>query len=242
MGSISTNTPNSICIFNIVNANTPFLLSPDDLDSEGIFLNNLTNTLVTDGDKKGIPVVRKFGHAFLQWGPIASSTSYLTESELRNLHRRFGYPSARRLNDILERAGHKEYNHRVILEKIGKFCEKCQRYGPTPRHFKFTLRDMDICFNYSIYVDILYIDDQPVLHVVDEATRFQAARFLPSMASTSVWETLRACWIDTYLVHPKLLITMPVLISPRQSFANTRNLLILKQKKSQLRMLIRWAS
>lgn len=51
-GSISINTPISICTINIVNANTPFLLSLDDLDSNGIFLNNLTSTLVTDGEKK----------------------------------------------------------------------------------------------------------------------------------------------------------------------------------------------
>lgn len=64
---------------------------------------------------------------------------------------------------------------------------------------------MDICFNHSIYVDILYIDETPVIHVVDEATRFQAARFLPSMASSSVWEALRECWFDTYLGPPDII-------------------------------------
>lgn len=59
---------------------------------------------------------------------------------------------------------------------------------------------MDICFNHSVYVDILYIDEQPVLHVVDEATRF-----LPNMTSNSVWETLRECWIDTYLGPPDII-------------------------------------
>ncbi|RKF63932.1 hypothetical protein OnM2_022098, partial [Erysiphe neolycopersici] len=78
MGLISISTSIGICIFNVVNANTPFLISLDDLHNKGIFLINLTNTLVTDGDKKGIPVVRKFGHAFLQWGPIVAPFSYLT--------------------------------------------------------------------------------------------------------------------------------------------------------------------
>lgn len=205
MGSISISTPIGICIFNVVNTNTPFLLSLDELDNKGIFLNNLTNTLVTDGDKKGIAVVRKFGHAFLQLGQIVALFSYLTESKLRNLHLRFGHPSTRRLNDILDRAGYKKSNNRVLLEKIGKFCEKCQRYGPNQKRFKFIPRDIDICFNHSIFVDILYIDEQLVLHIVNEATRFQAARFLPNMNSTSTWETLRECWIDAYLGPPDII-------------------------------------
>ena len=46
--------------------------------------------------------------------------------------------------------------------------------------FKFTLRD-DYDFNYSVVVDIMYLDGKLVLQVVDSATTFQAARFLKDM-------------------------------------------------------------
>ena len=43
----------------------------------------------------------------------------------------------------------------------------------SPGRFKFTLyNDQDTDFNCSIYVNIMYIDGQPVLYVIDEATRF----------------------------------------------------------------------
>jgi hypothetical protein len=45
----------------------------------------------------------------------------------------------------------------------------------------------------------------PLLHVVDEATRFQAARWLDNgISAVRVWEALRMSWIDTYLGPPDL--------------------------------------
>ena len=48
--------------------------------------------------------------------------------------------------------------------------------------FKFTLKD-DYEFNYSVVVDILYLERKPVLQVVDSATSFSAARFLKDMST-----------------------------------------------------------
>ncbi|KAI0993522.1 hypothetical protein K3495_g14662 [Podosphaera aphanis] len=53
----------------------------------------------------------------------------------------------------------------------------------------------------------MYIENngpKPVLHIIDEATRFQAARWLKDISSQTVWNTLRACWIDTYLGPPDI--------------------------------------
>jgi hypothetical protein len=52
----------------------------------------------------------------------------------------------------------------------------------------------------------MYLDKKPVLQVVDSATAFQAARFLKDMSACTVWDTLRICWIDTYLGPPNRLI------------------------------------
>jgi hypothetical protein len=73
----------------------------------------------------------------------------------------------------------------------------------------FTIQDEDIQFNYNIIVDILYIEgangSKPVLHILDEATRFQAGRWLKDISARHVWDQLRACWIDTYLGPPDLI-------------------------------------
>ena len=90
------------------------------------------------------------------------------------------------------------------MERLTKYCSFCQRYGKSPGRFKFTLRD-DTTFNYSIIVDIMYIDGNPVLHVIDEATRFQAARWLQNISAKHTWDSLRLCWIDVYLGPPDYL-------------------------------------
>ena len=44
----------------------------------------------------------------------------------------------------------------------------------------------------------MYLDGKPVLYVVDDATAFQAAKFLTDISAKTTWEALRTCWINTY--------------------------------------------
>ncbi|POS84449.1 hypothetical protein EPUL_003494 [Erysiphe pulchra] len=174
-----------------------------DMDKKKIILDNLRNVLVFN-DGNFIPIVGKFGHPFLMWDAMITSHCYLTENELRALHRRLGHPSVIKLVSLLERAGHDDQSHRRLLEAMGKNCTKCQKHAGAPMRFKFLLRD-DVDYNHSIFIDVMYIDESPVVHVVDEATRFQAAKWLKKMSSQHVWESLRMCWIDVYLGPPDLI-------------------------------------
>lgn len=91
------------------------------------------------------------------------------------------------------------------MENVIKHCNKCQRYGGALTRFKFTLRDDDIYFDHSIYLDIMYIDNKTLLNVLDETNRFQAARWLPNSGSIKVSNALRACWIDAYPEPPDII-------------------------------------
>ncbi|RKF82072.1 hypothetical protein GcM1_175016, partial [Golovinomyces cichoracearum] len=109
-----------------------FSLSLNDLDQKHIYFNNVTNHIINHDNGKEIPVVRRFGHAFLRWGTMITTTVYLTETELRSLHRRFGYPSARWLDDLLRRAGYDGENHRKLLKSITKYCNNFQKHCGAP--------------------------------------------------------------------------------------------------------------
>lgn len=93
---------------------------------------------------------------------------------------------------------------RRMLEMNEKSCVACQEYAQRPRRFKFTLR-VDVDFNHNVYIDIFYIDGKPVLHMVNEATRFQAAKWLTNVSAGSLWKALRKCWIDFYLGSPDVI-------------------------------------
>ena len=71
-------------------------------------------------------------------------------------------------------------------------------YKKSLGRFKFTLKD-DHEFNYLVIIDVMYLDRKPVLQVVDSTTAFEATRFLKDMSAYIAQDTLRACWIDTYL-------------------------------------------
>ena len=212
IGSITIRTPVGTIEFHVVEADTPFLLCLDDMNKLGVYYNNVKNELVAQ--TKTIPVILRFGHPFLLWeeglqsflqDSTSYSTSYLTETELRQLHRRFGHPSAARLLQLLKRSGHDDETSNNSITKLTKFCAHCQKHGKSPGRFKFTLRE-DVQFNYSIIVDVMYIEGDPVLHIVDEGTRFQAARWLANISAKHTWETLRLCWIDTYIGPPDFIV------------------------------------
>jgi hypothetical protein len=209
IGTANVHTPIGEVQFHIVDANTPFLLCLADMDKLQVYYNNIRDVLVTR--TREVPVVRRFGHAFLLCNSslqayllesFESNPCYLTEPELQRLHRRFGHPSVERLLKLLGRAGHD--TNKKTLEHLTKYCHFCQKHGKSPGRFRFTLRD-DIEFNYCIIVDIMYISGSPLLHVVDEGTRFQAGRWLQDISAKHTWEVLRMCWIDTYLGPPDLI-------------------------------------
>ena len=61
--------------------------------------------------------------------------------------------------------------------------------------------------NSKVFIDIMYLDREPVPHLVDDVTRFSAARFLRNVPLETIWETILMFWatVDTGLPH-KLLV------------------------------------
>jgi hypothetical protein len=169
--------------FHVLESDTPFLLCIDDMDTLGVYYSNVKNKLVTPTGT--LPVIQRFGYLFPLWEEslesfmntsLSRNPSPLTDAELRYLHRLFGHLATERLHQVLERAGYDDVNKKLI-EYITKYCLHCQKHRKSPGRFKFTLRtNEDPIYNYSIYVNIRYIDRNPILHVIDKATRFQAVK------------------------------------------------------------------
>lgn len=96
---------------------------------------------------------------------------FLTNTKLHQLHYQFKHLSIKRLQKLLTHTGH-NINTKALTQ-ISKFCHYYQIYSKSSRQFHFTLQD-DVNFNYSIIIDIMYINDKPVLHIVDKAICFNA--------------------------------------------------------------------
>jgi len=144
IGTADVVTPIGKIQFYIVYVDTPFLLCLADMDRLQIYYNNLRNVVITRTEK--VPVVRRFGHPFLLWSSSLQSylsksfnanPCYLTDIELRRLHRRFGHPSVEKLQKLLYYAGHE--TDRMAIEQLTKFCHHCQKFSKSPGRFRFTL-------------------------------------------------------------------------------------------------------
>jgi hypothetical protein len=145
-----------------------------------VYYNNIRDILVTR--TREILIVRYFGYIFLLYNSFLqvyfsklfeSNPCYFTEVELQRLYYRFGHLSIKRLQKILDQAG---YNiNKKTLEHFTKYYYFCQKHNKSLGCFCFTLQD-NIKFNYYIIVDIIYINNSPLLYIIDERIYFQAGR------------------------------------------------------------------
>ena len=60
--------------------------------------------------------------------------------------------------------------------------------------------------NAKLYIDFMYIEGAPVLHMVDDATHFCAAQFVELFTNESVWETIFTLWETVYTGFPDALV------------------------------------
>lgn len=210
LGTVNVNTPIGVITFHVVNAFTPFLFCLEDMKRLGVNVDVLNDCLI-QGEKK-VPLVYKFGHLFMMLDVKGDNHDYieqfvtyletfLTEKELRQVHRRFGHPSVRKLSQILKRSGNEV--RQSDIEDLTKVCHQCQLHGKSPGRFKFTLRDDEETeFNHSWYIDMVKIGGKVVMHAVDSGTGFNSAVFVSEETSKAIWEALRYCVIDAYLGPP----------------------------------------
>ena len=114
IGTTAIKTPLGTVDFHVVPADVPFLLCLADLDRLRATYNNLKDMVFQEGGVQ-VPVFRMKGHPWMLLDPVKNLVSqddgisptaecHLTETELRQLHRRFGHPSVAHLENVLRRA------------------------------------------------------------------------------------------------------------------------------------------
>lgn len=62
-------------------------------------------------------------------------------------------------------------------------CVPCQQIQNGPKRFRVSFGADEVLFNGGVFIDVMYIDNHPVIHDVDDANRFSAAKFLPDVST-----------------------------------------------------------
>ena len=238
IGSLAIYTSNGSVVFDIVNLDTHFLLCPKDLEDRGMYYNKVIDKVTSLDSSICVQVTCQFGHPLLLWKEslfrqISSSlvdSCYFITPELNCLHRWFRHPSVRKLNALLEQSGYSV--EKKALEELTKLGHQCQMNARAPGRFKFNLRFDSVQFNSNIYIDIMYLDignsKSLVLHVIDEATAFSAARCIKSVSAKTALDALRLYRIDLYQGPPDLIMHDAGIAFTSQEFRqNAANMAVL---------------
>jgi hypothetical protein len=192
--SLTINTLFELIEFHVIKTNTSFLLNFADMNRLKIYFNNVEIILFMITKNRDLSIIRRFNHDFLLWKNSHSLHSYiiqsfnsnfwyLTDVKLRQLHKRFNYSFTQKLHILLKRSNHDV--KKSVIKKLIKFCIFCQKYAKSSERFKFTLKD-EINFNYSVIVDVMHIENSLILHVVDDATRFQIVKWFQSISAKHI--------------------------------------------------------
>lgn len=76
------------------------------------------------------------------------------------------------------------------LENVKDGCKICQKSSTIHRRFKLTVGTRDLKFNCRVQVDTTFIQERPLLQMVDEVTLFCAASFIREQSTKKIWNQI----------------------------------------------------
>lgn len=105
------------------------------------------------------------------WYPNIS-IAYFTRPEIERLHLHFFHPSATKLFNLLRRS--KNYGNtgdlRKLIEEVSNACSRWRENSSPPFRFRASIAENEIIYNHEPAIDLLWLDGNPVLHVVETQT------------------------------------------------------------------------
>lgn len=131
-----------------------------------------------------------------------------TEHELRTVRRSFGHPSIRAAENLFKRAerdGCPDTETRNCISKIQADSKVCLETATPPSRFKLTIGMDELRFNKRVQVDTMFLENLPVLHLVDKSTPFTAESILKDQSAAEICRTMQRVWNFIHLGPPDIL-------------------------------------
>lgn len=74
-----------------------------------------------------------------------------------------------------------------------------------PLQFKTTIPPDQLVINHEPGIDLLWLEETQVFHVVDTHTGFRNATVLRGKRGEDVWSSFVECWKNLYTSHPNII-------------------------------------
>lgn len=161
----------------VVELDIPFIIDLDILNPHQLIVRYVENQLESMQLGLKLSLTYKRGHVFLYWDV---KSVMLKRSELTRLHVHFMHPAADLLLELIRRASPSKVSESVkrILDQITAACKTYCEFKSQPIRFKASIFPDRLVFKQSISIDLLWLDEKPVLHVIDGHTNFRNGLFL----------------------------------------------------------------
>jgi len=179
----------------------PILLGFTKMDEHRMYFKNATNHFVCGDEGANVPVVRKLGHADYEWDVDVLFTC----PEFQKIHKHFFHANPERLYGVMKRAEVKDVNVEALkqLRYVETSFGVCKQLAKDPSRILVSLPADDMCFNRLAYIDLMFLDQQAVLHAVDGDTLFSAAAVLNEQSAAKVWDAFPQMWVTLLVGYPE---------------------------------------
>lgn len=129
---------------------------------------------------------------------------FYTRHELTRLHLHFFYQSADKLFYLLRRGDRSKATPEVhkLLGEFTKACAECREFSARPYPFHFLVPPERIIFNHEVAIDLMWLENKPLLHVVWTHTHFGNETWVQSKSARDIWLAFLECWSTVYVGYP----------------------------------------
>lgn len=188
----------------VVRADIPMLVGLDLLRKHELTLDFSSCTITQQRHNWSLPMTFKAGHVFLEW---TKKEICFTAGELQRLHLHFFHPAVDKLFQLIKRAQPEKATGELYatIRRISRSCAACRSYAKKPFRFRASLGPDRIVFNHELAMDLMWLEGNPVLHVIDTHTHFQNATVLRSKRSEDIWAAFVECWASLYVGYPRVI-------------------------------------
>lgn len=119
----------------------------------------------------------------------ATKQILFTRPELEKLHFHFQHCSTGKLYALLKRHDPTKATNEMkhALEDIAARCQTCSEYQSSPFRFRAPMPPDEILSNHELAMGLVWLEKDPVLHIVDTHTFLQNAEFIRGKTPNELW-------------------------------------------------------
>ena len=79
-------------------------------------------------------------------------------------------------------------------------------FHPRSTRYRVALPMDEIVFNHEIEVDVMWIDSEPILHIIDRGTRYSVCKYITcSQTAENLWNMILEFWINVFTGFPNII-------------------------------------